>query len=235
MKKFTCFIIAILLVASVAVLPAYAVETEESTMLQRSNAAAYAEKLAVRAFPEYADRITADVVDFSAITTYRMNNEDSVVVQETRAISEKEVITYTEYASGLAYVTGLFTPGKNVTNTAKGDTYTTYTLNAWMKCMGSDNLLMAEDVKLRVNSDGTNKLESEGHASVLSDVGTPMAWDRKKEGDRSNSAYVTYTGIFTITVSIPGGEGVTPLNGYLKVFIDGTEPAVASVDSDSTQ
>lgn len=231
MKKFTCFVIAILLVASVAVLPAYAAEAEESTMLQRSNAAAYAEELAVRAFPEYADRITADVVNFSEIATYRMNNEDRIVVQETRAISEKEVITYTEYASGLRFTLGAFTPAKNVTNTVEGASYTTYTVNAWMHCMGTSDVLMVYDVQLRANSNGTSKLVSEGHVPDFSTTVGSRVWQKKEDGSANDSAFVKYVGIFTITVSIGGGESVTPINGFLKIYLHGGQPAVDGASS----
>ena len=142
MKKLVCLVLVALLLASVAGIPVYALEMETGPMLPVHNPKAYIRELAINAFPEYADRITDEAVDVAGIMDYLSENEDSIIIQESRTVSENEVINYTEYASGQRYVSFMFTVGKNVTNTSTSGSYTTYTLNAWMDCLGSEDLLM---------------------------------------------------------------------------------------------
>lgn len=232
MKKLVCLVLVALLVASIACIPVCALEIEAGPMLPANNPKSYIRELAINAFPEYADRITDEAVDVAGIMNYLAENEDSVIIQESRYVSENEVINYTEYASGQRYISFMFTVGKNVTNTSTSGSYTTYTLNAWMDCLGSDNLLMVYNIKLKAGPNGSSELVYKGDITSLTTTIATMVNDKKDTGTIGNPAYVRYVGSFEVEVAIGDAYNLTLVPGYMKVYINSNMQPAVEVNDD---
>ena len=110
MKRILALFLAIALLVSTFSIYASATETadfEDDPRLE----------LACEVFPEYADKIRCNCDDTSMLS--RINTADNareLVVSETRATSDNEYITYTEYSDGVIFLTD-YVYGKNVTIT----------------------------------------------------------------------------------------------------------------------
>ena len=180
-----------------------------------------------RAFPEYADKICADEICAQNVEQDSDMEENQIVVQETRSISENELVGYTEYANGVGVLSVLHTVGKNVTNTQNFGNYTTYTLNAWLQCLGSYDVLLVEGIKLQA-AGNYSYLENEGKCSEASTTTFGWVSDSKTTGGNGDlSAYVTYLGGFKVDFNIGMGEYHSVVNASLKVYIgNDMKPAV---------
>lgn len=90
MKRFLSIFLALVMLLAVMPMGTYAAEskTERDILLEKACAA----------FPEYASKIAADT---APIATCSAQQERTLVFTDTRALSENDFISYTEYSDGL--------------------------------------------------------------------------------------------------------------------------------------
>lgn len=221
MKRLLMLYLSLVLFVSVIPLQGFAVAPVDSDFSHRgevSDTANWALEAAVAAFPEYADKIRGEqTVAFDALQA--CSGSDEIVIQETRWVSEQEAITYTEYESGLVLTSGLFNAGKNVTGTSSGSGYYSGTMNIWMNCAGSSQILMVNGVTYTLPQGGYGYIENRGTISSLSDVSSPMYGGFRRNGSAGNPAYSEYTGVFTVYTSTGGEPNVTLFYGTLRIEV----------------
>lgn len=94
MKKAISLFLVCVLIATTIPLCCFADEPEDAEHLDLiSDACA--------AFPEYADRITAAKNKSDNLSTCTLTEEEpEIIISETRMLSSKQVVTYTEYSNG---------------------------------------------------------------------------------------------------------------------------------------
>lgn len=114
MKRYFTLLLLCTLMVNILGLSAYATETECSgydSLIRK----------ATEAFPEYAERINnpKDVIPQNT----REKTDRELVLRETRAVSDKEFVTYTEYSDGVILLSGYeFTAESTAVSNIKGQT-----------------------------------------------------------------------------------------------------------------
>ncbi len=227
MKKIMCLILTLLFVCSFAWTPVSAVnlhDNPEIITVRDETIKDFITEKAVEAFPEYESTIRGENLTANTFSTAAIS-DNPIVVQETRALSETESVSYTEYHNGIAVATFMAIEGKNVYQTITGSTYTTYRLNAWLRVIGSDGLLMVYDIECIAYNNGNNRMPDPGY---LSDLTTVIATEgaHVEYGTASSPAYAEYSGSFIIEVEGTMGSSFTFYPGTLHIEITASGPTV---------
>lgn len=177
---------------------------------------------ALSVFPEYTDDILGKNLKEIQISPLNAESSNSVVVSESRAVSDSEVIHFTKYSNGVSFMALLVTPGKNVYNTVQGNTYFIYQMNAWLTCANSSDVLFVNSVHSRVNNNGTNSMASYGYVDQsLTSANSPMRIGTKQNGNSTSPAYVEYQAYFTVLISTGGEPIEIEQSGILRILGNG--------------
>lgn len=221
MKKFGYLVLSILFAFSFACVPAFAAESGSTPTAVMTSDSATKEMVlekSIQAFPEYAEKIRGENLTASTLVQPYSMDANEIVVSETRALSENEMVHYTEYANGIALTAFMTTAGKNVYQQDNGSYYTVYHMNAWLTCGASSDLLMIYGVQCRLEHNGNNGVPNPGYieggqTSAIS----PMRGGYKSAGTAGSPAYVEYSASFTVNIST-GGEPIVHLQpGVLRI------------------
>ena len=119
--------------------------------------------LACEVFPEYANKILAPAVDISIYG--RSMNQRTLVVSETRSVSDNEYITYSEYSDGVVLLTDYEFEHTETTNDYDSNPMTT-TVDMDIKatCTNVSGYFLLEGVRYMLIN---------GSYDTILDVGTP--------------------------------------------------------------
>lgn len=123
------------------------------TMTDSEEVSDYVRDAACRAFPEYASKIQANQAPSTFATQNQSMEKPEIVIKETRAISDNENVTYTEYSNGVSMLSGTYTIGKNIINTQGSEPAYSYTFNAWLQILGSYDTMLIENIILGIAPD----------------------------------------------------------------------------------
>ena len=188
MKKIMSMLLTVALVFSALCLPVYAEENDPIPQDIQIRSGEDALELACEIWPEYADKLMWE--DLKPMTrSASMNNP--VVVQKTHQISDKESITYVEYANGFAMVMAVsnwqedsFTAGPN---------YGQYTGGLYVTSgMSTAHLL---GFTYRINYNTFDQIMDFGYMSTVhADVQEQGKWATESA---TGPAYYTYQVYFT--------------------------------------
>lgn len=218
MKRFGALFLSFAMAFSLAALPTSAADattpdTVQATMVHSESMSEMVKEKAIQAFPEYEEKIrgenlTADMLAQPFSADYDPNE---IVVSEMRQLSENEVVYYAERANGVAlYALGCFA-GKNVTGSSYVNNTNYYTMNAWLNCGNSQDVLMVNGIQTSVSTSGSS-ITNQGNLS-LSTVNSPMVAGR---GTSGGLAYIQYSGYFTLQY----GTIIDEALGVLEVKAD---------------
>ena len=117
-------------------------------------------ELAATAFPEYSAKITSFYQ--STPTALSQNNiEDTVVVHESRALSDSMSIVYQENSSGQAFIYAITCGKVNSTSTSYG-AYTDYSVDLHAVCTFSTDSFLINDFRHRCTSNLVDSILSFG-------------------------------------------------------------------------
>lgn len=115
---------------------------------------------AASVFPEYADKILNP--DCRVSTNTRSTTNREIVANETRAVSDNEYITYTEYSDGLILLSDYdFDAESEGVNTVTGLGYRQITINITAWCLSTyyDGYFYLDNVTYQLN-DGDNNFDT---------------------------------------------------------------------------
>jgi hypothetical protein len=155
MKKIFCFLLSLIFV--MASMPFTANASENNSDVQDELIT-----LACVIFPEYADRIT------NPVTTARTRSIGAreLVITETRAVSENEYLTYTEYSDGLVLLTDNdFECSLSVTDRILGTTKTDVTATITATCNLTSGYFRLSGVQYSLYKQGYDTINSTGSSS----------------------------------------------------------------------
>lgn len=227
MKKALCLVFVVSFMLSLMAIPSSALENTsiQAEMISDSSVKEMVQSKSIQAFPEYENKIRGNQLSANILGT---NNQatSEIVISETRFLSENEAVHYTEYNNGVV-LTSLFTwAGRKVYESTDGGTYTVHRLNAWLNCAGSTDLLMIYGVVCRDNNDGSNSIQNVGYIEeVQTSVDSAMEGECKRNSDSSGSAYVDYSGYFTIEIGTGGEPMIFEQFGLLRIYGDASVEA----------
>ncbi len=167
---------------------------------------------AITAFPEYEKQIKGEVE--VNLSNARGIVNDEVVINETRNLSKNEIITYTQYESGIVTTALGYVEGKDVTVLYDGGTYRNYSMDAWMTHSLSSTMLYIQDINFRIYDNLYDKLIDRG--SLVSSG----AYLGMRENETSaKKALVEYRGWFYYDLSDIGTEVPLTDTRVLKIEI----------------
>lgn len=189
MKKFLSIFLALVMLLAVMPVSTYADEakTERDILLEKACAA----------FPEYASKIAADN---APIATYSAPQERTVVFSETRELSGKELISYTEYSDGLLLLADVV-PKRSVTynSTTTTGARTKVDITVKATCSGVNSYFKASNVKYTIEQYGTDCITSVGTPTVHpssspnSDNCQYLGYNLNSYETGSSNAFVAYS------------------------------------------
>lgn len=184
--KRLCLILSLVLVLSM-VCPINA-RAEESYLLTYDELI----ELSCSAFPEYADNILNP--EISNVTAYALR--DPVVVEESKAISDNEIVTYQELASGLAYLS--FSRTWDETSSTTSGAITTVKGILYIYCNLSTDYFALHDFEYTINANGYDSITSFGRTNLSTcsvTHGSNSTYEKRNE-DASGDAFAHYALIF---------------------------------------
>ena len=181
MKKLCLFIMVALMCTMLFPLAAQA---EEASILTYDELI----ELSCAAFPEHADNILNP--DLGEATTYALR--DPVVIEKSKAISDNEIVTYQEMASGRAFLSfsRSWNPSTTSSGTVKGILY--------VYCNLSPDYFALHDFEYKINNSGYDSIINFGrtYLSTCSVThGTNSVYEKRNE-DASGDAYAHYNLLF---------------------------------------
>lgn len=173
---------------------------------------------AIEAFPEYEKEIRGE--NEINLGKARSGGAGEVVVSETRRLSDAEIVTYTEYDSGISTAAIGLGVGKNITNTTTGSSYTQYTMNMWLTCGNSPTMLFVEGVKFKINSNSYDQITNKGNITNYLCTTSSTIYENyvEKEG-ADNLAVLECGGYFEFTYNTGWGEVPYSIYGILKLEV----------------
>ena len=182
---------------------------------------------AIKAFPEFEDKIRGENVEEIARALKRRTGVGEVVYTETRSISETETVTYTELDNGIALTAlGLMT-GKNVTNTFSNGPTTIYTMNVWLQCGSSLDVLFVSGFQYKISYTGYDAIVDLGNLNNVSNTADSAFLDSYKLNEDSNAnayaagnAYAIWGSYFNFNINY-GEDDQFPVSqfGNLEVIV----------------
>ena len=193
MKKVLCLIFSIVLLVSApfsvsAVVPSDN-QIQPNVRLSREDVQA----LAVEAFPEYVDSITA-TPNASVCRSLALKSEDPVVFSETRDLNPNLSVNYTEFASGVNAATVLYKDYEIVSSSSNGS-LTRQTIDFTVTTNVSSHTAYWDDFQCIFAFNDYDNITSVGYNPYPSSASYSMLVSQRKLAENSSgSAYVTYTG-----------------------------------------
>lgn len=161
---------------------------------------------AIDAFPEYEKELRGENdINFAKVRSGGMGN---VVINETRKLSDTEIVNYTQYDSGIATAAIGLQTGKNITSTINGTRYTEYKMDMWLICGTSSSILYVKDVVFCINLTDYDAIYSKGSVvnNIVYNSVAPVLQEYIDEETATRSAKLQYSAYFEFYVHINGGE-----------------------------
>lgn len=176
------------------------VKAEESVRVEVVNNDVIHEQIinkAIQVFPEYEKQIRGESDIKLNHAKSRTIHEDEIVVCETRKLSDDEVMTYTQYRSGVSTVAFAYSVGKKGTVVSENGTSLVYRMNAWLHHSLSDDVLIVSNIELLINYYNYDKIKKIGNLS-----GTATLYGKSNMTETaSKPAYAEYIGNFSYDLS----------------------------------
>lgn len=143
---------------------------------------------ACEAFPEFATKIRNEE---PKPASYRMSGESEVVYAETRAVSDRELISYTEYSDGAVLLAQtqcetIYNSTTDIANEIKVDITVKATHN------DAPGYFKASHVQFTINETGYDYITSPGSTSTSGGCQYGGGYSMKKTETASGDAYVKY-------------------------------------------
>lgn len=221
MKKSCCFFLALIFAFTFASVPTFATEANPNyvaTMIENPATSEMLLEKAIQAFPEYASQLRGENLTETNFMKPYSANTNEIVKSETRAISENELVHYTEYANGVTLAALMTSAGKNIYNTESSGPATFCDLNAWLYCAGSSDVLLIEGVRCRYDINLNNSILGVGKVSKSNSAASPLRGTLKSSGTSASPAYVDYSAYFTVTISTGGAPNIYEQPGLLRIL-----------------
>lgn len=162
----------------------------------------YVMSKAIEAFPEYSAKICGEQEIVLNTNMSRSVADDQVTFSETRWLSEDEVVTYTEYASGLSTYAYGVVAGKNQTyEYDMGAGVVIYTINMWLQCPSSEDVFIVNDVSFIVRDYATGTITNLGtvyNPGLTVPVATWSYLGGSVQGTDTEPAYIEYSATFEV-------------------------------------
>ena len=171
MKRVLSILLAAVLLFTV--MP-FAVFADESNISEHDELVAKA----CETFPEYSDKISGHLTPSQVQIQSVSGHSSEVVHSESRYVSDDEVLTYTEYDSGIvtlseARFNASFTTDS--TDVSGSITYVTATLRGTVSNYGCDNVFIAENFVFAIYAHSYDRIISLGNYYVTNGGGIQTA------------------------------------------------------------
>lgn len=143
-----------------------------------------------------------------------------VVFSETRALSDSEIVTYTEFDSGVALTAIGMMTGKNIVEELDYGTNTSIKMDVWLLWGNSPSVLYVKNVKYSIYENEYDVLTQKG--SIDNPLCTTMGTTRTAQNlfeTSTTNAYVEYTGSFVFYISDGAGESPYFMEASLRIEI----------------
>ncbi len=218
MKKSFLRMIAVALVFHLACISAWAAETAAPSGTSVFYTKEQITSKALTAFPEYQEEILGE--NLATAYSRLASVQPTVVFSETRAISQDERVHLTTYSNGVSLLAVVTSAGKNTVSTGADGNFTTEQLNAWLTCVGSDDVLMIYDFSCRYSAtNNANFIVNSGRISELTTTVSATRGTTVTSGTQSSPAYVQYMATFEIEIPYPSTGQTTPVfqTGVLEI------------------
>lgn len=229
MKRFLGFLCAVLLMVSVIIPASAVVPPADQAPINKDYTKAEIQAIAAAAFPEYADRITAEAAP-SVYQALNSNTPDRVLLSKSKDLSDEMSVTYAEYASGanLAIVAWKDS-GYDVTESETNGYLIHNVITFWIESNVSDATITRTDFRCTYAIDDYDIITHTGHtvnANSASYSLDPTSNVQMTETS-ARDAYVLYHGIFQSWLpDLPGSflfrvKAIVGNNRFRLTVIDG--------------
>ncbi len=227
MKKTKLFTFIIILTLVMPTFQVYAAESKDGTEVLQI-AREYIISKAIEAFPEYSSKIQGEneLALNTSISGYSTGSQ--IIFNETRWLSENEVVTYSEYDNGIVTYAYGIVAGKNVTDEYDmGSGVVIYTMNMWLQCASSEDVFIVNDVSFIVRETSPGSIISLGDVyepeNIIPGLGVSVAdWaylGGKVQGTVTEPAYIEYSATFYVGIYISGSMVPIPFTGILRLEV----------------
>lgn len=195
MKRFLFIFLALVMLSTIVPISTHASEntSERVDILNKASAV----------FPEYASKITLDAKPDS---TKCSAEQRELVISETRKVSPKEYMVFTEYSDGL-WLLDEITVNKEITYNSTNEIGTEIQIDITVKatCSGANSYFMAQNVKYTIDKYGFDHIDSIGspyvhlHYYTYNDYCTYYGYTLNSNETYSKKASVVYSLAFKYT------------------------------------
>lgn len=169
----------------------YASTSQEKNVSSEIKTDAEMIELALEYFPEYSERIKNPVRANSRTVQTTLEN-DALVINETRNVSEDEQIVYQEYASGRANI--LFIVDEYVESTSSGSNYTNKVISVRVYSAFLAGSMYICDIEYTIYNNSYDKINDYGYVGMSA---LPITVSHKQANENaSGPATATYTATF---------------------------------------
>lgn len=169
-------------------------------------------------FPEHADTIKGE----ASMQMSRANRKrDEIVFSETRETTDKNLVSYTEYASGRFLAS--FSWGRNPISSTSVGGAAMYEENFWLTCSWSTQTLLVSGVKYTISA-GYDIINSRG--TLSGDVISKVYGSYKATENASGSAYAEYSASFGVVD--PAGQLESTWIGHLKLTLGNNRLSISA-------
>lgn len=228
MKKLTLMLV-IMFVISTLCIPASAVEPNPNAVVVSDPVTQEAlTDLAILAFPEYEAKIRGEHLAGLArnAATLANNTEPTLIISETRQLTDETFVTYQEYDNGIVLTSGGTIVGKTVTDIYSEVTHTTTTINMWLQLTGSQQIMYVHNVQYTFLENGYGAVNNSGYIPSISTARLEKLYHLIPLGSANGPAILQYEAIFDSQIILPSGDSM-PISyaGYLtlRVYPDSVE------------
>ena len=150
---------------------------------------------AIEAFPEYEKEIRGETEINLGKT--RNGSMGEVVICETRKLTDTDVVTYTQYDSGIVTTAVGLGIGKRETYMNPQGQYTDYYMNVWLTCGSSTSCLFVKDFRYRVYPNTYDEIGYTGNLNnSLCTTSSTIIEELITKETSTDPAYVRYGGYF---------------------------------------
>lgn len=204
------------------VFPNQYVAAEDVTIMSVENDAEVREMMlskAIEAFPEYEKEIRGE--NEINLGKARSGGIGEIVISETRRLSETDVVTYTQYDSGIATAAVGLGAGKKDTYMNPQGAYTDYYMNVWLTCGNSPDYIFVKDFRYRVYPSAYDEI---GYTGILDNdlntAGSVIIEEYVKNETAEDPARAVYGGYFSFTIYSEVGDLPYYIYGRLIVEVE---------------
>ena len=223
MKRIISITIILALLVSMGSFSVSAIEVgPDAYLVEDIQIREFALSKALEAFPEYASKIKGEHLIQNTAMLMSHSTTPKVLVNETRMLSETEMVTYQEYDNGLVLTAFGFMAGKNVTDTSSGTGYSSTTMNIWLNYASADQTLLVNGVQYAHQQNNYGSITNKGYIDSSSDAGSMAVSAYKRTGDANGPAYLEYQAIFYVEQYNGFSIQEVPVWGFLLLEVDET-------------